>query len=358
MKNTEKKIKTKKDSKTLKINIEDLNSLIIKQKDTITTSIRKKESNVLDKSKIKNLEEKLNKEIIGQDSAIKVLVNTIKRSYLDLGDRQNKPKCSLLFLGPTGVGKTQTAKSLALHLLSDKEFLRVDMSDYSEKHNVSRLIGSPPGYIGYGDPGILTKHIKNNPNSVIVFDEIEKAHSDVLNILLQILEEGEIRSGEGEIINLRNSYILLTSNIGANVANKETIGFNNTSFDIVQENKKNIFIKELKKTIKPEILNRLDDFLVYQSISKKDALKILEKNLKNIINKIESKHNLVINISDNVKNYLLEKGFSLEYGVRELNRSIEKNLLNLISNHLLSNFSKKNNISIELKKGIPKINIV
>lgn len=294
---------------------------------------------------------KLSNEIIGQQEAINSLVSVVKRSYLGIKDPK-KPMCSLLFLGPTGVGKSQTAKSLATCLYSNKHLLRIDMADFAEKHTVARLVGSPPGYVGYGEGGQLTDFIKEYPKSVILFDEIEKAHSDVLNILLSILQEGEVTSGDGEVLKFNESIIILTSNLGAELLSKSQIGFNSDTFDVKNKKAQDLLLANLKKKIRPEILNRLDDIVVFNSLKKSHAKTIVDKNLNYYNKLILKKHKTTLKYDKDIIRHLTNLGYSVEYGARELNRSIEKNLLTPVVDKIIKHHPKvKKEYRVSIKKG-------
>ena len=300
---------------------------------------------------LNTIKRKMSHEIVGQDAALNSLTSIIKRSYLGIKDPK-KPMCSLLFLGPTGVGKSQTAKSLATNLYSDKQLLRIDMADFAEKHTVAKLVGSPPGYVGYGEGGQLTDFIKQYPRSVVLFDEIEKAHSDVLNILLSILQEGEITSGDGEIVRFNESIVILTSNLGAEILSRNQIGFNNDTFDVKNKKAEEALMLNLKKKIKPEILNRLDDIVVFNSLKKSHAKTIIDKNLHYYNNLLNKKHKTTLKYDKDIINYLLDKGYSVEYGARELNRSIEKNLLTPVVDTIIKHYPKvKPEYKVSIKRG-------
>jgi len=287
---------------------------------------------------LKTLDQNISKNIVGQKEAINALVKTIKRSVLGLGSK-TKPMSSILFLGPTGVGKTETAKQLARYLYGKKSLIRIDMSDFMEKHTVARLVGSPPGYVGYGEGGQLTNFVAENPNCVVLFDEIEKAHTDVLNILLQILEEGQLTSGEGELVSFKKAVVILTSNIGTENLNKLPIGFINKDFNIENQKVKDTLIASLKEKIKPEILNRLNDIVVFNTLTTSDARKIIKLNIHQLQNQVYKEHGIKLQVSSPVINLLLKKGYSKEYGAREIKRSVESNLVDVVIDTLLK--SKK-----------------
>jgi len=294
-----------------------------------------------DYNKLKYLSDQIKKDIVGQNEAVDSLVSTIKRSLLKLSG-SSRPLASLLFLGPTGVGKTETAKSLSRHLYGKNSLIRIDMSDFMEKHTIARLVGSPPGYVGYGESGQLTGFVQNNPNCVVLFDEIEKAHPDVLNILLQILEEGELSTGSGEVIPFKKSVVILTSNMGADIIKRKPIGFINKGFDIKNQDIKNNLLTNLKKEIKPEILNRLNDIVVFNMLKKSDAHQIMLNNLDVFYTNLKKGYNIKLQIQKNVLTHLLKLGYSEEYGAREVKRSIEKNLIDLVVDYIITNPKVKN----------------
>ncbi|WP_081936960.1 MULTISPECIES: ATP-dependent chaperone ClpB [unclassified Prochlorococcus] len=286
--------------------------------------------------KLLNLEETLNLTVIGQEEAVRVTSNAIHRSRTGVGDPE-KPIASFLFLGPTGVGKTQLSKSLAFELFdSKKAIIRIDMSEYMEKHSVSRLIGAPPGYIGYESGGQLSEAVRKNPYSVILFDEIEKAHGDVLNILLQILDEGRVTDNQGKVINFRNTIIILTSNIGS----QEILE--------MQENKKQSIELErairsrLKKSFKPEFLNRLDEQIIFKSLNREDLFKIVELQLKRIVKRL-SKLDLNLTFSEESVYWISKKGYDNIYGARPVKRVIQTEVENRLAKILLRNKAIANN---------------
>ena len=281
-----------------------------------------------EKEKILNLEDNLRKRVKGQDKALKLVSDAIIRSRSGIKD-PNRPIGSFMFLGPTGVGKTEVARSLAYELFDDEHHMvRIDMSEYMEKYSVSRLIGAAPGYVGYEEGGQLTEKVRRNPYSIVLFDEIEKAHPDVLNLLLQILDEGRLTDSNGRTVDFKNTIIIMTSNVGSEyIINGE-------------EDKVN---SELPKYFKPEFLNRLDEIIIFNKLSKNDLKEILDK----IIEEIEKRLidiNVKINLTDNAKNYFIDNGYDEYYGARPLKRLVNNKLETLIAKKLINNEIKPNTI--------------
>ena len=292
-----------------------------------------------EKKSLVNLNNILHKRIIGQQKAIEAISSVIKRSSAGINDPK-KPIGSFLFLGPTGVGKTEVAKTLAEYLFkNENELLTFDMSEYTEKHSISKLIGAPPGYVGFENGGRLTKEVKERPFKVILFDEIEKAHPEIFNIFLQILDEGRLMDGEGNYIDFKNTIIILTSNIGSeeiiNVLNKE------------KRDKK--IQEKVKKKFKPEFLNRLDDIIFFDKLEKKDIKLIIKKQL-NILKERLKNQNLEVLFDDLIIDYLIEKGYSDNYGARPLKRIIEKEIGDILADEIINNRIKKNQtLKIKIK---------
>ncbi len=293
--------------------------------------------------KLLNMEEKIKQRIVGQEMAVSSLAKSLRRARTGLSS-PDRPIGTFLFLGPTGVGKTETAKALTQFLFGDEgKLLRLDMSDFMEKHNVSRLIGAPPGYVGYFEGGELTEKIRQNPYSVVLFDEIEKAHPDVLDILLQISEEGELKDARSRLTDFKNTIIILTSNIGADMIKKGKLGFNVGSED---EDKKEAdleysqmrerLLAQLKKKLKPEFLNRLDEIVVFRSLSEDDILKISDLHIEQVRTRLERK-NISLKVTKAAKKILVEQGYSDEYGARPLRRTVEDKVANPISEMILRN---------------------
>ena len=280
--------------------------------------------------KLLNLEKNLHKRIIGQDKAVTAVANAIRRNRAGLRNKKRPP--SFIFVGPTGVGKTELAKAIASELFgSEDSIIRLDMSEYMESHSVSKFIGSPPGYVGYDDAGQLTEKVRRNPYSLILFDEIEKAHSDVFNILLQILDDGRLTDAQGRIVNFDNTIIIMTSNAGSNL-NTNGIGFNKDSEPLVEARA----IDALKSSFRPEFLNRVDETIVFHTLSKEELLQIVDLMLNEITGEL-AERNIHITFSNEVKEYILEKGYEAKYGARPLRRAIQKYIENELAESLLRN---------------------
>ena len=288
--------------------------------------------------KLKNLEQELHKRVIGQNEAINAISKAIRRGRLGLKD-PNRPIGSFLFLGPTGVGKTELSKALAESLFgAEKDLIRIDMSEYMESHSVSKLIGSPPGYVGFEERGQLTEKIRNKPYSVILFDEIEKAHPDVMNILLQVLDDGRLTDSTGRKVDFRNSIIIMTSNIGARlITDKKTLGFANTKNEDHEkeyENTKKDVMAELKKELRPEFLNRIDEIVVFHKLSDDDIKKIIDIMLNNLSKRMEEK-GYKIRFEDEIKQLIAKQGTNKSFGARPLRRTIQNMVEDKIAEFIL-----------------------
>ncbi len=307
-----------------------------------------------DFSHLSKLAETLKKLIIGQDLAVEYVVKALIKSRLGLRNSK-RPLGNFLFLGPTGVGKTEFAKVLSSEFYGTNSLIRLDMSDFAEKHNVARLVGAPPGYIGYGEGGELTDKIEKNPSSIVLFDEIEKAHPDVLNILLQIMEEGELTDAKGITFDFSKSVIILTSNLGTEFFHKNQIGL--TRDEISKDYSQSKLVDNLKKVMRPELINRFDEVVVFHQLEKDAVEQILEKQINELIGVLR-KQKIDLYFGKGVNEFLIEKGYSKEFGVRALKRIIEKELVNKIADvlidtpkrplHLKANI-KENQIEISLK---------
>jgi ATP-dependent Clp protease ATP-binding subunit ClpC len=275
-------------------------------------------------SRLLTVEAEMEKVVVGQREAVSALCKALKRSRADLKDPR-RPIGTFLLLGPTGVGKTLLAKTLAEQMFGDKKSLiQLDMSEYMEKFNVSRLVGSPPGYVGYEEGGQLTEKVRRNPYSVVLFDEIEKAHPDVWNMLLQILEEGKLTDSMGRVINFRNTIILMTSNVGSDTLRKSsTLGFAPITDESSYEKARERVLEESKKTFRPEFLNRLDDLIVFRSFTKPDLIQILSLEVEKVLERLRKK-NLKLELDDKAKDFLVEKGYDPQYGARPMRRAVER----------------------------------
>jgi len=314
------------------------------------TGIPVKRLLVEEKEKLLKLEDELHKRIIDQNEAVEVISKAIRRAKAGLKD-PTKPIGSFLFLGPTGVGKTELSKALA-EILFDSEdaLIRLDMSEYMEKFNVSRLIGSPPGYVGYEEGGQLTEAVRRRPYSIILFDEIEKAHPDIFNILLQILDSGKLTDSQGHIVDFRNTIIILTSNLGTTFDSMKKFGFvKGEEFDYKEM--KNRVIFELKNTFRPEFLNRIDEIVVFNFLTKEDIKKILDIMLKRIKEELKER-NIMIQLTEEAKDFIIDKGFDRNFGARNLWRTILKELENPLSEKLLKGeFEDGNSILVDKEIG-------
>jgi len=309
------------------------------------TSIPVQNLNQSEKDKLLSLESILKEKVIGQDSAIMAVADSIKRSRTGLND-PNKPLASFLFLGPTGVGKTELSKVTAKIIFdSNSSITRLDMSEYMEKHSVSKLIGAPPGYLGFESGGQLTEAVRKNPYSLILLDEIEKAHKDILDILLQVLDDGIITDGQGRTINFKNSIIVLTSNLGSQSINDLSVRKEDTN-----EIKK-VVDNEIKKFFKPEFLNRLDEIVIFNNLGLNDIKEIAKIQLQHLEKRLDKK-NLKFKITDEAINQLVENSFDHAYGARPLKRIIQKQIETKISNNILNNhYLNKDEINIYLVNG-------
>ena len=291
--------------------------------------------------KLKHLEETLHKRVIGQNEAVEAVSKAIRRGRVGLKD-PNRPIGSFLFLGPTGVGKTELSKALAEALFGNEStMIRVDMSEYMEPHSVAKLIGSPPGYVGYDEGGQLTEKIRRKPYSVILFDEIEKAHPDVMNMLLQILDDGRLTDAQGRTVNFKNTVIIMTSNVGARaITDKNVLGFSNSSKDKKEgqekeyENIKKDVMAELKKQFRPEFINRIDDIIVFHKLTNDDIGKIIEIMLKQVKERL-SEQEYDVEIDKSVKDLVAKKGIDANYGARPLKRAIQSNVEDKIAEAIL-----------------------
>lgn len=305
-----------------------------------------------DQEKILEIENKLKESIVGQDEAIMEVARSIRRSSAGIRN-ELKPIGSFLFLGPTGVGKTELARKLAEQVFdNEKALIKLDMSEFMEKHNLARLVGAPPGYVGYDESGKLMQEMKQNPYRVVLFDEIEKAHPDIFNILLQILEDGELSDAKGRVINFRNSIIVMTSNIGAqDVESFKTVGFNRDEIDLSKKQHE-IMSESLSNTFRPELINRIDKIIVFNRLNTQDIIKIIDIEITKLQKRLLNL-NLKIQISQKAKMYLAQEGYNDQYGARPLVRLIEREVEDLIAQEVLrGNIQPFDTIKIDYDKKI------
>jgi ATP-dependent Clp protease ATP-binding subunit ClpB len=287
-----------------------------------------------EKEKLLNLEDELHKRVVGQEEAIEAVADAIRRSRAGLQDVK-KPIGSFIFLGTTGVGKTELAKALAEYLFDDEGMMtRIDMSEYQEKHSVSRLVGAPPGYVGYDEGGQLTEAVRRKPYSVVLLDEIEKAHPDVFNILLQVLDDGRLTDNKGRMVNFKNCIIIMTSNMGSQIIqdNFETVTEKNK--DEVVEKTKTEVMEQLRQTIRPEFLNRIDEIIMFQPLMKKEIKGIISIQLNGLKNLV-AENGIDLQFSDYALDYLAENGYDPQFGARPLKRLIQKQIVNQLSKKIL-----------------------
>jgi len=288
-----------------------------------------------EKEKLLQLEEELHKRVVGQDEAIGAVSDAIRRSRAGLQDPK-KPIGSFIFLGTTGVGKTELAKALADYLFDDDSMMtRIDMSEYQEKHAVSRLLGAPPGYIGYDEGGQLTEAVRRKPYSVILLDEIEKAHPDVFNVLLQVLDDGRLTDNKGRIVNFKNTIIIMTSNMGSHIIqeNFENVTEGNKE-EIVHKTKNEVMVL-LRQTIRPEFLNRIDEVIMFEPLMKKEIKGIIKMQLDNL-KQLVARSGINLQFSDYTLDFLAENGYDPQFGARPLKRLIQKEIVNRLSKRILA----------------------
>ena len=289
-----------------------------------------------EKDKLIHLEDNMKKRVMGQNDAIHLVSEAIIRARAGIKD-PNRPIGSFIFLGPTGVGKTEVAKTLAYELFDDeRHIVRLDMSEYMEPHSVSRLIGSPPGYVGYDDGGQLTEAVRRNPYSIVLFDEIEKAHKDVFNILLQILDDGRITDSQGRTVDFKNTIIIMTSNLGSEYILEE------------KENANEMVMNELRHTFKPELINRIDEIIIFHSLNKEIIYNILDKIIKDMEKRLQDKR-LHIILSDKAKNKIIEESYDINFGARPIKRYVQRNIETLIANAIIMDkISPNSTINIDI----------
>ena len=317
------KMKQNKNAKNVVVDAEDIADVV-----SVWTKIPVNKLTEQESKRLERLEEELHKRVVGQNEAVDAVAKAIKRSRVGLKDPK-RPVGSFLFLGPTGVGKTELSKALAEAVFgSEDALIRVDMSEYMEKHSVSKLIGSPPGYVGFEEGGQLSEKVRSNPYSVILFDEIEKAHSDVFNILLQVLDDGHITDSQGRKVDFKNTIIIMTSNTGAQrIIDPKKLGFVTASnADTEHEDMKKNVMDKVKQNFKPEFLNRIDDIIVFRALTEDDVRNISNLLLKELKQRVASQMEIQLKFGDAVKKLIFEKGYDKKYGARPLKRAIQTNI--------------------------------
>ena len=319
------KEKKKWKDKTIK-NVRQITEEDIAEVISTWTGIPAKKISQDENERLKNLENALHERVIGQNEAVNAVAKAIKRSRVGLQD-PNRPIGSFMFLGPTGVGKTELSKALAESLFGDENsMIRIDMSEYMEAHSTSKMIGSPPGYVGFDEAGGLTEKVRRKPYSVILFDEVEKAHPDVLNMLLQILDDGRLTDSHGRVVNFKNTVIIMTSNVGARlITDKKTLGFASTNSNEESkeyESTKKEVLAELKKQFRPEFINRIDEIIVFHKLIPEEIKQIADIMLKQIAGRLKEQ-NIEITVEESAKELIVKKGTDSTYGARPLRRAIQ-----------------------------------
>ncbi|HCF82075.1 MAG TPA: type VI secretion system ATPase TssH, partial [Porphyromonadaceae bacterium] len=288
-----------------------------------------------EREKLLHLEEELHKRVVGQEEAITAVADAVRRNRAGLSDPK-RPIGSFIFLGTTGVGKTELAKALADYLFDDENMMtRIDMSEYQEKFSATRLIGAPPGYVGYDEGGQLTEAIRRKPYSVVLFDEIEKAHPDVFNILLQVLDDGRLTDNKGRVVNFKNTIIIMTSNMGSNVIRENFEKITERNREEIVENTKNLVMNMLKQTIRPEFLNRIDDIIMFAPLKQEEIAQIVRIQL-NSVKKMLAENGVALEYTDEAVRSISEAGYDPEFGARPVKRVIQRKVLNQLSKDILS----------------------
>ena len=288
-----------------------------------------------EKEKLLHLEEELHKRVVGQEEAIAAIADAVRRSRAGLNDPR-RPIGSFIFLGTTGVGKTELAKALAEYLFDDENMMtRIDMSEYQEKHTVSRLVGAPPGYVGYDEGGQLTEAVRRKPYSVVLFDEIEKAHPDVFNILLQVLDDGRLTDNKGRLVNFKNTIIIMTSNMGSQVIRENFADINDDNRQEVIEKTKVEVLDMLKQTIRPEFLNRIDEIIMFTPLNEREIEEIVGIQVSGI-RKMLAKNGVQLEVTPEALSFLAKEGYNPEFGARPVKRVLQRMVLNRLSKDILA----------------------
>jgi ATP-dependent Clp protease ATP-binding subunit ClpB len=289
-----------------------------------------------ERHKLLRLEEELHKRVIGQDDAVSAIANAIRRSRAGLQDA-HRPIGSFIFIGTTGVGKTELARALADFLFDDEHaMIRIDMSEYMEKFSVSRLIGAPPGYVGYDEGGQLTEAVRRRPYSVVLLDEIEKAHPDVFNVLLQVLDDGRLTDNQGRTVDFKNTIIIMTSNLGSHLIQDKLMTMNESNYEYIMGELRVSLTELLRRTIRPEFLNRIDEIVLFKPLLKSELIQIIDIQLQKV-GKMLAEKNIGFEIDEDSKDFILQHGYDVTYGARPLKRMIQKYIVNPLSAELLMN---------------------
>ena len=288
-----------------------------------------------EKEKLLRLEDTLHERVIGQDEAVKAVAEAILRSRAGIADA-GKPIGSFLFLGPTGVGKTELAKTLARSLFDDeKNMIRIDMSEYMEKYSVSRLLGAPPGYVGYDEGGQLTEAVRRKPYSVILFDEVEKAHPDVFNVLLQVLDDGRLTDNKGRVVNFKNTIIIMTSNLGSQLIRENCEALTDSNREEVLNRTKNEVFELLKQTIRPEFLNRIDELIMFTPLQQSEIRDIVDLQIKHV-QKLLERNGVQLEVTSEAVDLFAHEGYDPQFGARPVKRVLQRRLLNELSKQIIA----------------------
>ena len=298
-----------------------------------------------EREKLLRMEDELHKRVVGQETAIEAVADAVRRSRAGL-QNEKRPIGSFLFMGTTGVGKTELAKALAEFLFNDENMMtRIDMSEYQERHSVSRLVGAPPGYVGYDEGGQLTEAVRRKPYSVVLLDEIEKAHPDVFNTLLQVLDDGRLTDNKGRTVDFKNTILIMTSNVGADIIQTfmEHLPLEGDERRNMLSDCRNEVIEVLKRTVRPEFLNRIDELIMFEPLSQTDIRAILDMQIRDLQSKL-AENGVTVEFTDGFKDYMSTKGYEPQYGARPIKRLMQKELINLLAKSILDGHVRKDSV--------------